>query len=49
MKQKAKRCPEIKKKKKVAGVPPKDGKVMPRHQMPNGISAKHDFRVPLDL
>ena len=39
----------LKKKKKVAGVPPKDGKVMPRHQMPNGISAKHDFRVPLDL
>ena len=47
MKQKAKRCPEIKS--QVAGVPPKDGKVTPRNQKPNGISTKCDFPVPLDL
>ena len=47
MKQKAKRCPEIKS--QVARVPPKDGKVMPQNQKPNGINAKHDFPVPLDL
>ena len=47
MKQKAKRCPEIKS--LVARVPPKDGKVMPRNQKPNGIKAKRDFPVPLDL
>ena len=45
MKQKAKRCPEIKN--QVIRVPPKDGKVMPRK--PNGINAKSDFPVPLDL
>ena len=47
MKQKAKRCPEIKS--QVARLPPKDGKMMPRNQKPNGIKAKHDFLVPLDL
>ena len=47
MKQKAKRCPEIKS--QVARVPPKDGKVMPKSQKPNGINAKCDFSVPLDL
>ena len=47
MKQKAKRCPEIKS--QVAGVPQKDGKVTPRNQKPNGINAKRDFPVPLDL
>ena len=47
MKQKAKRCPEIKS--QVTRVPPKDGKVMPQNQKPNGINAKCDFPVPLDL
>ena len=47
MKQKAERCPEIKS--RVARVPPKDGKVMPQNQKPNGINAKRDFPVPLDL
>ena len=47
MKQKAKRCPEIKS--QVTRVPPKDGKVMPQNQKPNGINAKCDFSVPLDL
>ena len=47
MKQKAKRCPGIKR--QVVRVPPKDDKVMPQNQKPNGINAKHDFPVPLDL
>ena len=47
MKQKAKRCPEIKS--QVARVPPKDGKLMPRNQKPKGINAKRDFPVRLDL
>ena len=47
MKQKAKRCAEIKG--QVARVPPKDGKLMPRNQKPNGINAKRDFPVLLDL
>ena len=44
---KAKRCPEIKS--QVARVPPKDGKLMPKSLKPNGINAKPDFSVPLDL
>ena len=44
---KAKRCPEIKS--KVTRVPPKDGKVMPPNQKPNGINAECDLPVPLDL
>ena len=47
MKQKAKKCLEIKS--QVARVPPKDGKVMPRNQKPNGINVKRDFPVRLDL
>ena len=47
MKQKAKRCPEIKS--QVARVPSKRGKVMPRNQKPSGKHAEHDFPVPLDL
>ena len=47
MKQKAKRCPEIKS--QVARVPQKDGKAMPPNQKPNGINAKRDLPVPLDL
>ena len=47
MKQKATRCPEIKS--QVARVPRKDGKVMPRNQKPNGINAKRDFPLLLDL
>ena len=47
MKQKAKTCPEIKS--QVTRVPPKDGKVMPKNQKPNGINAKRDFPVQLDL
>ena len=47
MKQKAKRCPEIKS--QVARVPPKGGKVMPRNQKPNAINVKRDSPVPLDL
>ena len=33
----------------MARVPQKDGKVMPKNQKSNGINAKHDFPVPLDL
>ena len=40
-------CPEIKS--QVARVPPKDGKLMPKSLKPNGINAKPDFSVPLDL
>ena len=47
MKQKAKRCPEIKS--QVARVPSKRGKVMPRNQKPNGINVKCDIPVRLDL
>ena len=47
MKQKAKICPEIKS--QVARVPPKDGKVMPKSQKPNGINAECDLPVPVDL
>ena len=47
MKQKAKRCPEIKS--QVARVPPKDGKLMLRNKTPNGINVKRDFPVQLDL
>ena len=47
MKQKAKRCPEIKS--QVARVPPKGGKVMLRNQKPSGLKAKRDFPVPIDL
>ena len=47
LKQKAKRCPEIKS--QVEECPPKDDKVMPRNQKPKGIDAKHDFPVPLIL
>ena len=47
MKQKTKRCSEIKN--QVARGPPKDGKLMPRNQKPNGINAKRDFPVLLDL
>ena len=47
MKQKAKRCPEIKT--QVARVFPKDGKVMPRNQKSKGINAKRGFPVSLDL
>ena len=47
MKQKAKRCPEIKS--QVARVPQKGGKVMPKNQKPNGINAKCDFPVQSDL
>ena len=47
MKQKAKRCPEIKS--LGARVPPKDGKVIPRNQKPNGMNAKRNFPVPVDL
>ena len=47
MKQKAKRCPEIKS--QVARVPQKDGKVMPQNQKPNGINAKRDLPVQLGL
>ena len=47
MKQKAKRCPEIKS--QVARMPPKTGKVMPRNQKPNGINVKRDFPFPLAL
>ena len=47
MKQKAKRCPEIKSQE--ARIPPQDGKVMPRNQKPSGKHAEHDFPVPLDL
>ena len=47
MKQKAKRYPEIKS--QVARLPPKDGKMMPRNQKPNGINAKCDFPVQLGL
>ena len=47
MKQKAKRCPEIKS--QVARVPQKDGKLMPKSLKPNGLNAKPDFSVPLDL
>ena len=47
MKQKAKIAQETKS--KVARVPTKDGKVMPRNQKPNGVNAKRDFPVPLDL
>ena len=47
MKQKAKRCPEVKS--QVARVPQKDTKVMPRNQKPNGVNAERDFPVPLGL
>ena len=47
MKQKAKRGPEIKS--QVARVPPKDCKLMPGSQKPNGMNVKHDFPVRLDL
>ena len=33
----------------MARVPPKDGKVMPENQKSNGINAKREFPVPLDL
>ena len=47
MKQKAKRCLEIKS--QVARVPQKCGKVMPRNQKPNSINVKRDIPVRLDL
>ena len=47
MKQKAKRCPEIKS--QVARVPQKDGKGMPQNEKRNGITAKRDFPVQSDL
>ena len=46
-KPKAKWCPEIKS--QVSRVPQKDGKGMSQNEKTNGINAKHDFPVQLDL